>query len=96
MHVCAILLCFAIHQLSSGLGSLSRLEEIDLERNQLNGKLPDTLTRLTSLKKLWLAENNFRGPLPVDVLEALTSLKVIHNLNTWDAYCSFTQRALAL
>lgn len=65
------------HQLPSGLGSLSRLEEIDVERNQLSGKLPDTLTRLTKLKKLWLAENNFRGPLPVDVLEALTSLKVI-------------------
>ena len=43
----------------------------------MSGKLPDTLTRLTNLKKLWLAENNFRGPLPVDVLEALTSLKVI-------------------
>jgi len=46
-------------ELPNGLGSLISLEELDLEDNLISGSLPPTLTKLTNLKKLHIANNEF-------------------------------------
>ncbi len=56
------------------VGSLAKIESLDLELNEISGSLPESLGNLTSLTSLDLAGNNFRGTIPAS-LGNLTQLE---------------------
>ena len=43
------------------LGRLSRLKTLYMEKNELEGRIPDTLANLASLEELNLLGNRFQG-----------------------------------
>ncbi|XP_057472101.1 receptor-like protein EIX2 [Actinidia eriantha] len=62
-------------------GSKKSLQFLDLEGNQLSGTLPD-FTRFSSLRELYLGDNQLVGPLPksfVQILPSFVSLKMSGN-----------------
>jgi len=58
------------------LGSLTRLETLDFERNTLAGPIPPELGRLASLRSLILGVNRLTGGIPPE-LGALADLEVL-------------------
>jgi hypothetical protein len=46
------------------LARLHKLQQLNLQGNQLSGELPVTLTHLTALTELNLSKNRFSGPVP--------------------------------
>uniref|UniRef100_A0A0D3B2N4 Protein kinase domain-containing protein n=1 Tax=Brassica oleracea var. oleracea TaxID=109376 RepID=A0A0D3B2N4_BRAOL len=61
--------------LPSELGSLTKLVNLDLGKNNLKGKLPVSLGNLTSLRELSFLENNLEGEIP-DAIARLTQMVV--------------------
>mmetsp|Transcript_17619 Transcript_17619/g.40452 ORF Transcript_17619/g.40452 Transcript_17619/m.40452 type:complete len:477 (+) Transcript_17619:174-1604(+) len=53
------------------LGYLTALEELTLDHNELEGGIPDEISKLTSLRKLNLAYNRLSGPVPALLCGAL-------------------------
>ena len=49
------------------VGSLAKIEHLDLEFNEISGPLPESLGNLTSLTSLYLGWNNFRGTIPASL-----------------------------
>jgi hypothetical protein len=45
-------------EVPAGIGSLSKLEELDLEDNRIKGTLHQNLTKLTRLRTLRVADND--------------------------------------
>ncbi|GAU15413.1 hypothetical protein TSUD_44500 [Trifolium subterraneum] len=43
---------------------MKSLESLDMSHNQLSGRIPDTMSALTSLSHLNLSHNNLSGPIP--------------------------------
>ncbi|CAL4970357.1 unnamed protein product [Urochloa decumbens] len=50
-----------------GLGSLTRLQRLDLSRNNMTGRFPDDLPPLGGLVFLNISYNNFSGVVPADI-----------------------------
>ncbi|CAL5022949.1 unnamed protein product [Urochloa decumbens] len=50
-----------------GLGSLTRLQRLDLSRNNMSGRFPDDLPPLGGLVFLNISYNNFSGVVPSDI-----------------------------
>ena len=59
------------------VGSLAKIEHLDLELNEISGSLPESLGNLTSLTSLDLGGNNFSGAIPAS-LGNLTQLRHLH------------------
>ena len=53
--------------LSSALGSMRRLQVLQLRANAIAGKLPGELGAAASLQQLDLSDNRLMGPLPVEL-----------------------------
>ena len=53
-----------VGQLSSSIGELARLEELDLHGNKLSENLPAELGQLSELRRLRLSYNGFSGGIP--------------------------------
>ncbi|XP_024175617.1 receptor-like protein EIX2 isoform X3 [Rosa chinensis] len=51
-------------KIPEGIGSLHKLEALDLSGNHLWGLIPSSMTSMTALSKLNLSFNNFSGPIP--------------------------------
>ncbi|KAF2617475.1 hypothetical protein F2Q68_00041385, partial [Brassica cretica] len=51
----------------SELGSLTKLVNLDLERNKLKGRLPASLGNLTSLMRVSFRDNSLEGEIPGDI-----------------------------
>lgn len=65
--------------LPSSFVFLSNLQEVDLSRNLLQGRLDDSLFgSLTSLRRLVLEANYLSGPLPSEQLGQLSSLEYLY------------------
>ncbi|KAJ1540141.1 hypothetical protein HK405_011891 [Cladochytrium tenue] len=60
----------------SGLASLTSMQELLLNGNQLEGTVPDTLWTFTQLNNLDIANNSFTGAVP-DGLKKLTKLQIL-------------------
>ena len=61
------------------IGNLINLEEFNLWGNNFSGEIPDQITYLENLKRLWIDNNNFTGQIPQNIgnliyLESLISL----------------------
>ncbi|KAJ3235656.1 hypothetical protein HDU81_000288 [Chytriomyces hyalinus] len=67
---------FSSNQLEGGRTSLV-LSELNLSNNQLSGRLPNSITLLTDLERLYLQENKFSGPLPTEI-GGLLNLRILH------------------
>ncbi|KAH8946590.1 hypothetical protein BDL97_12G103800 [Sphagnum fallax] len=67
--------------ISPNFGDLSNLISLALQHNELNGSLPQQLTRLTNLRNLQLQNNILSGELPawLDSLPSLTELLIQNN-----------------
>jgi Leucine-rich repeat (LRR) protein len=63
--------------LSTEIGMLTNLVELDLHLNSLTGELPTELGLLTQLSYLDLANNEFNGTLPVEISN-LQSLEILN------------------
>ena len=63
------------------LGTLDKLERLDLNGNYLYGPIPAALGHLTRLRKLYLAGNQLSGPIPAALghLDQLESLDLSEN-----------------
>lgn len=61
--------------ISSSLGNLSQLIELDLSYNNFSGHIPLSVGNLTKLTSLDLSSNNLQGPIPI-------SLSQLKNLET--------------
>ncbi|XP_057750925.1 receptor-like protein 56 [Arachis stenosperma] len=57
--------------------SLTALETLDLSHNSVNISIMESLSALTSLKNLFLAENKLVGPLPTKELSLLRNLELL-------------------
>ncbi|KAK8706383.1 hypothetical protein V6N13_049952 [Hibiscus sabdariffa] len=57
--------------------TFGRLEVLDLRGNKLDGYIPHNIGKLSSLKELYLAENYFKGSLPVPGFCELRRLQVL-------------------
>ena len=64
-----------------GLGSLSDLKEVYLDRNSLSGSLPHTLTKLTKLESFRVNDNRLNGTVPAYLRARSTGLT---DLQLWD------------
>eukprot|EP00592_Proboscia_alata_P019869 CAMPEP_0194413768 /NCGR_PEP_ID=MMETSP0176-20130528/12348_1 /TAXON_ID=216777 /ORGANISM="Proboscia alata, Strain PI-D3" /LENGTH=1525 /DNA_ID=CAMNT_0039217333 /DNA_START=40 /DNA_END=4617 /DNA_ORIENTATION=- len=61
-----------------GIAESKTLHSLNLERNELKGTLHPELYALTSLRKLYLAQNDFTGPLRNDMGEAWSHLEQLY------------------
>ena len=59
------------------LGNLSRITFLGMHNNELSGRFPEAILRLSSLNFLDLAENNLTGSLPTDFFIRLPRLSII-------------------
>ena len=68
----------------SELGSLSRLERLELHGNALTGSIPPELGRLSNLERLELQRNELAGPIPPELgrLSNLERLELQYNALT--------------
>ena len=65
-------------EIFSGIGSLSSLEELALNGNNLSGAIPPSLVNLAgTLQELSLGGNSFSGPFPLELILALTNLEFV-------------------
>ncbi|GMI95903.1 EF-TU receptor [Hibiscus trionum] len=65
----------------SSLGNLSSLDHLRLQRNRLQGLIPDAFGRLSSLKIFSIADNNLNGIIPSSIynLSSLTHVSMARN-----------------
>ncbi|KAJ3071454.1 hypothetical protein HDU98_005292 [Podochytrium sp. JEL0797] len=68
-------------ELSPWFGSLSRLVELDLSNNNLQGSIPIEFENMTSLRRLILSNNAFAGDIPAQIfsLRTLEALDLSYN-----------------
>lgn len=55
----------------------SRVTELDLRNNELQGEVPLAIVRLTRLESLLLEQNRLRGPIPTELTQ-LSELQILH------------------
>ena len=62
----------------ASLGKCAKLEVLDLQQNQLTGRVPAILGKCAKLTRLKLNANQLEGAVPASELAALTALTVLY------------------
>ncbi|KAL5564115.1 hypothetical protein UlMin_027279 [Ulmus minor] len=63
--------CLIRDEIPSYIGNnLTKLDELDLSSNQLNGKIPESLERIEKLRFMFLTNNSLTGKVPTWILDA--------------------------
>jgi len=70
-----------IGTLSTEIGHLTHMRELDVSYNSLDGQIPAEIGKMTALEYLTLEENNFTGTLPPE-MDNLVNLKFLSARNT--------------
>lgn len=67
--------------LTTEVGNLKNLMELDISENRLSGEIPSSLCSCTSLENLYMQENSFQGsiPLSLESLRGIQNFDISHN-----------------